>query len=182
MPDSTKFPSVTALIFMGVSGSGKSTIAAEVAKQLRWPMIEGDDLHPPANIGKMTAGIPLTDADRKPWLESIAARIEEARARGAHCVITCSALKRAYRAILRAGHEDVLFVFLDGSYDLLLGRMQHRKRHFMPASLLRSQFDALEPPGAEEAIAVSIDQPEEEIMAEVMAKLAAVQAGDHPAP
>lgn len=163
---------MTALIFMGVSGSGKSTIAADVAAHLGWPMVEGDDLHPPANIGKMTAGIPLTDADRKPWLEAIAARIAEWRAAGEHGVITCSALKRAYRTILRAGETDVRFVYLDGSYELLLDRMQHRKRHFMPASLLRSQFDTLQPPGPDEALIVSIDQPEAATVAEVLARLA----------
>ena len=172
MPDTkTPSPAVTALIFMGVSGSGKSTIAAEVAKHLGWPMIEGDDLHPPANIAKMSQGIPLNDDDRKPWLEAIAARIDSWRQSGTRGIVTCSSLKHAYRDILRSGHADVRFVYLEGSYELLLDRMQHRQRHFMPASLLKSQFDTLEPPGPEEAIAVSINQPEEAIVDDVLAQL-----------
>jgi gluconokinase len=163
-------PSV-ALIFMGVSGSGKSTIAALVAQHLGWPMIEGDDLHPPANIAKMTKGIPLNDDDRKPWLEAIAARIDAWRQAGQQGVITCSSLRHAYRDILRSGHDDVRFVFLKGSYELLLGRMQHRERHFMPASLLQSQFATLEEPGPDEAITVSIDQPVERIVADTLAQL-----------
>lgn len=161
----------TALIVMGVSGSGKSTIAGDLARRLGWPMIEGDDLHPPANIAKMSQGIPLNDDDRKPWLETIAARIDDWRQAGKRGVVTCSSLKRAYRDILRAGHVDVRFVYLDGSYDLLYGRMQHRTRHFMPPALLQSQFDALEVPGPEEAIAVSIDQPEEAVTDDVMKAL-----------
>ena len=172
LPDTPPVPlPATALIFMGVSGSGKSTIAALVAQHLGWPMIEGDDLHPPANIAKMTQGIPLTDDDRKPWLEAIAARIHSWRVAGTQGVVTCSSLRRAYRDLLRAGHDDVRFVFLKGSYELLLGRMEHRKRHFMPPSLLQSQFATLEEPGPDEAITVSIDQPTEEIVADTLAQL-----------
>lgn len=172
LPDTTPpSPPFTALIFMGVSGSGKSTIAAAVANHLGWPMIEGDDLHPPANIAKMSHGTPLNDDDRKPWLEAIAASIDGWRQAGTGGVITCSSLKHAYRDILRGGHQDVLFVFLKGSYELLLSRMQHRQRHFMPASLLESQFATLEEPGPEEAITVSIDQPIENIVADTLAQL-----------
>lgn len=156
---------------MGVSGSGKSTIAGDLAQRLGWPMVEGDDLHPPANIEKMSHGIPLDDDDRKPWLEAIAARIDGWRQAGRQGVVTCSSLKRVYRDILRAGHGDVRFVYLDGSYDLLFDRMQHRKRHFMPASLLKSQFDTLEVPGPDEAVAVSIDQPEAAIVDDVLKAL-----------
>ena len=161
----------TALIFMGVSGCGKSTIAGLVANHLGLPMIEGDDLHPPANIAKMTQGIPLDDDDRKPWLEAIAARIDVWRQAGEQGVVTCSSLRRAYRDILRSGHDDVRFVYLKGSYELLLSRMQHRQRHFMPASLLKSQFDTLEEPGPDEAITVSIEQPAEGIVADTLAQL-----------
>lgn len=164
-------PRLTALIFMGVSGSGKSTAAANVARRLGWPMIEGDDLHPPANIAKMTQGIPLTDEDRKPWLETIAARIDDWRRAGIQGVVTCSSLKRTYRDILRNGHQDVRFVYLHGSYELLLDRMQHRTRHFMPPSLLRSQFDTLEEPGPDEAIAVALNQSEEAIVADTLKQL-----------
>jgi gluconokinase len=161
----------TALIFMGVSGCGKSTIATVVAQRLGWPMIEGDDLHPPANIAKMTQGIPLNDDDRRPWLEAIAARIDGWRRAGSQGVVTCSSLRHVYRDILRSGHDDVRFVFLRGSYELLLSRMQHRKRHFMPASLLQSQFATLEEPGPDEAITVSIAQPAESIVNDVMRQL-----------
>jgi gluconokinase len=164
-------PPFTALIFMGVSGCGKSTIADLVAKHLGWPMIEGDDLHPPANIAKMTQGIPLTDEDRWPWLQAIAARIDVWRQAGERGVVTCSSLRRAYRDRLRDGHDDVRFVYLKGSYELLLSRMQHRQRHFMPASLLKSQFDTLEEPGSDEAITVSIEQPIEGILADTLAQL-----------
>lgn len=167
----TPLHSLTALIVMGVSGSGKSTIAGDLARRLGWPMIEGDDLHPPANIDKMSHGIPLNDDDRKPWLETIAQRIDGWRQAGTQGVVTCSSLKRAYRDILRAGHADVRFVYLNGSYDLLFDRMQHRKRHFMPASLLQSQFATLEVPGPDEAIAVSIDQPEAAITDDVLKEL-----------
>ena len=169
----TKFiPSpVTALIFMGVSGSGKSTVAAAVAKHLGWPMIEGDDLHPPANIAKMTQGVPLTDDDRRPWLDAIAVRIDAWRQTGTQGIVTCSSLRHTYRDSLRAGHDDVRFVFLQGSYDLLLSRMQHRERHFMPASLLQSQFATLEEPGPDEAITVSIDQSAEGIVGDVLTQL-----------
>jgi gluconokinase len=172
LPDAASAPlPSTALIFMGVSGCGKSTIAGLVAQHLGWPMIEGDDLHPPANIAKMTQGVPLTDDDRRPWLEAIAARIDTWRQAGQQGVVTCSSLRRAYRDILRAGHDDVRFVFLKGSYELLLSRMQHRQRHFMPPSLLQSQFATLEEPGPDEAITVSIDQPAEGIVADTLAQL-----------
>lgn len=171
MAETAPLSQITALIVMGVSGSGKSTIATDLAQRLGWPMIEGDDLHPPANIDKMSHGIPLTDADRKPWLETIAAHIDEWRRGGVRGVVTCSSLKRAYRDILRAGHGDVRFVYLNGSYELLFDRMQHRKRHFMPPALLQSQFDTLEVPGPDEAIAVSIDQPEAAVVDDVMKEL-----------
>jgi gluconokinase len=162
---------LTALIFMGVSGCGKSTIAAGVSKAIGWPMIEGDDLHPPANIEKMSHGIPLDDDDRRPWLQAIAARIAVWRDAGTTGIVTCSSLKHAYRDILRDGHADVHFIYLKGSYALLLSRMQHRERHFMPASLLDSQCATLEPPGPDEAITVEIGGPPEEIVAEVLSKL-----------
>lgn len=171
MSETAPSPAFTALIFMGVSGSGKSTIAGDVARHLGWPMIEGDDLHPPANIAKMSQGMPLDDADRKPWLEAIALRIDGWRQEGLRGIVTCSSLKRAYRDMLRNGQGDVRFVYLEGSYDLLFDRMQRRARHFMPASLLRSQFETLEAPGPEEAITVSIDQPEAAITRDVLKQL-----------
>jgi gluconokinase len=167
----TASPPFAALIVMGVSGCGKSTIAALLAEHLGWPSIEGDDLHPPANIAKMSQGIPLDDDDRRPWLEAIAARIDLWRQAGTRGVVTCSSLRHAYRDILRAGHADVRFVFLKGSYELLLSRVSHRQHHFMPASLLQSQFATLEEPGPEEAVTVSIDQPAAGIVADALAAL-----------
>jgi gluconokinase len=167
----------TALIFMGVSGSGKSTIAAGVSEKLGLPMLEGDDLHPAANIAKMSAGIPLTDEDRWPWLRIIAAKIEGWRQGGTEGIVTCSSLRRSYRDVLRAGHDDVLFVYLKGSRALLLDRMQHRTRHFMPASLLDTQLATLEEPGADEAaVTIEIGPPPGEVVAEVLKALAARHA------
>ncbi|HSY15696.1 MAG TPA: gluconokinase, partial [Jatrophihabitantaceae bacterium] len=131
-------------VVMGVSGTGKSTIAALLASKLGWPMAEGDDFHSAANVAKMHAGHPLTDEDRWPWLHSIADWIGERERAGDGGVVTCSALKRAYRNLLVDGHPDVRFVCLVGSRALLADRIGHREGHFMPASLLDSQLDTLE--------------------------------------
>jgi len=150
------------LVIMGVSGSGKSTVAGPLAARLGWTFQEGDALHPPANIAKMKAGTPLTDADRAPWLAAIAAWIDHQAAEGQPGIVTCSALKRAYRDVLAAGREQVLFVYLCGSQALIAARMAARKGHFMPPALLDSQFAALEPPEPDEhAIVIDIDQPVE---------------------
>jgi gluconokinase len=163
----------TALIVMGVSGCGKSTVGEGLGKRLAWPFRDGDSFHSPANVAKMHAGIPLTDEDRWPWLAAIAAWIAELRAKGEHGIVACSALKRVYRDALRDGHEDVRFVFLQGSKELIASRLAARKDHFMPPSLLDSQFATLEPPGADEKpIAVSIDQPAEGIVADAIRQLA----------
>jgi gluconokinase len=127
---------------MGVSGAGKSTVARLLADRLGWPMAEADEFHPAANIEKMSAGTPLTDADRAPWLAAIRDWITEA---GGSTVVTCSALKRAYRDVLREAGARVRFLFLDGAGDVIGDRMSQRAGHFMPPSLLRSQLDALEP-------------------------------------
>src|SRR5512142_2272663 len=160
------------IVVMGVSGSGKTTVAARLAARLGWRFAEADEFHSAANVAKMRAGIALTDGDRAPWLDAIAAWIEGVRAAGSHGVVTCSALRRRYRERLARGYHDVRFVYLRGDYDLIAARMAARRHAYMPASLLRSQFDALEEPGADEnPVVVAIDRPPDAIVAEVVAAL-----------
>jgi gluconokinase len=150
----------TVLVVMGVSGAGKTTVGQALALRLGWPFKEGDDLHPPENIAKMEAGAPLTDADRTPWLAAVDAWIDSWRRSGASGVITCSALKRAYRDDLREGRPEVRFVFLRGDPAQLAARVSQRRGHFMPPSLLASQFADLEPPSQNESVfVVDIDLP-----------------------
>ena len=163
---------MTVVVMMGVSGSGKTTIAEGVARREAWPLLEGDKFHPPANIEKMSHGIPLTDEDRWPWLRAIAAAIDDWRKNGQSGVVACSALKRAYRAILIGDRNDVVLVYLQGSKDLIGQRMASRKGHFMPPALLDSQFAALEEPQPDEhPIVVSVAGTPEEIVDEVIGKL-----------
>lgn len=129
---------------MGVSGSGKTTVAHALVDRLGWAFAEGDDLHPPANVAKMRSGQPLTDADRQPWLERVAARIGQHEAAGENAVVSCSALRRAYRDVLREGHPSVIFVHIDVPTDLLRERLAARADHYMPATLLDSQLADLE--------------------------------------
>ena len=138
------------LVIMGVSGSGKSTVAALLAGQLGWDLAEGDDMHPDENVAKMHAGHPLTDEDRWPWLETVASWISEHTMAGAPGIITCSALKRIYRDVLRGNH--VVFVHLVGSKDQIGRRLIARTGHYMPAGLLDSQIATLEPPGPDENV------------------------------
>lgn len=161
-----------ALVVMGVSGSGKSTIADRLAARLGWRYEDGDSFHPPSNVAKMSAGQPLTDEDRWPWLQAIADEIDRVSAAGEHAVIACSALKRAYRAVLVHGRDDVRIVFLDGTQDLIAARLAARKGHFMPPGLLASQFRTLERPDADERpIIVSIDAPVERIVDDIVTQL-----------
>lgn len=161
-----------ALIVMGVSGSGKSTIAERLAARLGWRCVDGDLFHPPANVAKMTAGQPLTDEDRWPWLRAIAAEIDRLAAAGTRSVVACSALKRAYRDIVVHGRDDVRIVFLEGTQDLIARRLAARKGHFMPPGLLDSQFRTLEPPQPEERpVTVSIDAPVEAIVDDAIRQL-----------
>jgi len=138
------------VVVMGVSGSGKSTVAALLAAALGCQFQEGDDLHPPENVKKMRSGTPLTDADRMPWLRKIAGEIDGWRARGECGVLTCSALKRSYRDIIIGDRRDVVLVYLKGSRELIHQRMVARHGHFMPAELLDSQFATLEEPTPDE--------------------------------
>lgn len=162
-----------ALVVMGVSGSGKSTIAKALADKIGWRYADGDSFHPKANVDKMKAGQPLDDDDRRPWLQAIADEIDHACKADAPIVVACSALKRAYRDRLVHGREDVVIVYLDGSRDLIADRLTQRKGHFMPAGLLDSQFDALEPPGADEdPLSVPIDGPVDTIVDDIAARLA----------
>lgn len=169
-PEPSQQPAV--LVVMGVSGSGKSTIAAALAVRLHWTYEDGDWFHPPANVEKMHAGHPLTDDDRGPWLAAIAAWIDSTRAAGGHAVIACSALKRAYRNVLVGDRPDVRIVYLKGDHDLIARRMSVRHGHFMPVALLDSQFATLEEPGPDEnPIVVSIDAHPRDIVEAIVAQL-----------
>jgi gluconokinase len=161
-----------ALVVMGVSGSGKSTIADRLAERLGWIYEDGDRFHPPSNVAKMSAGQPLTDEDRWPWLRAIADEIDRVCKAGEHAVIACSALKRTYRDILVHGRNDVRIIYLRGSQELIASRLALRQGHFMPPGLLVSQFKTLEPPGAEENPAtVSIDASVEAIVDDIISQL-----------
>ena len=167
-----------ALIVMGVSGSGKSTIATKLAERLDWTFEDGDRFHPASNVAKMKAGHPLTDEDRWPWLQAIADEIDRACRAGAHVVIACSALKRAYRDVLVHGRNDVRIVFLKGTQALIADRLARRKGHFMPPGLLDSQFKTLEPPEPDESpIAVSIDASVDAIVEDIVRHLGAESPG-----
>jgi carbohydrate kinase (thermoresistant glucokinase family) len=139
---------IRAIIVMGVTGSGKSTLGEALARALRWQFVEGDTLHPTANISKMSAGIPLDDNDRRPFLANVAKALAESRPRGV--VVSCSALKRSYRDQIRAGDPDALFVLPLLSHEQLQERLKGRAGHFMPAALLDSQLATLEPPSVDE--------------------------------
>lgn len=148
------------VIVMGVSGSGKSTIGVLLAQHLGWLFKDADDFHPPANVAKMSRGEALNDEDRAPWLAAIGQFIDS----NENVVVTCSALKRRYRDNLKGTRQNGLIVYLEGSEELIFNRMQSRKGHFMPLSLLKTQFLALEPPQNDEAILrVSIDNDPQEI-------------------
>ena len=157
------------IIIMGVSGCGKTSVGQALSASTGWPFFDGDDFHPQANVDKMARGIPLDDTDRQPWLEALHNLIAEHLSQEQSLIVACSALKASYREILRGELEHVLFVHLDGSFDLIYARMQRRSGHYMKAGMLRSQFETLEPP--EEALEVSIEQPVSEIIDKIVATI-----------
>ena len=178
--DANKTP--CALVVMGVSGSGKSTIAEQLAEQLGWTFEDGDRFHPASNVATMSAGPPPTDEDRWPWLRAIADEIDRVCAAGEHAVIACSALKRAYRDILVHGRDDVRIIYLEGTQGLIAERLAARKGHFMPPGLLDSQFKTLEPPGENEnPVTVSIDASVEAIVDDII-RQARLTPADNSAP
>jgi len=172
MEASPAMPSI--LVVMGVSSSGKSTIGTLLAGQLHWEFEDGDWFHPARNIDKMHAGIPLTDEDRAPWLIAIADFIDQARLSGKRVVVACSALKRRYRTVIIGNRPDVRLIYLKGDVELIGRRFAARHEHFMPPSLLQSQFDSLEEPGPDEhPIVVSIKPRPREIVAMILDALKA---------
>ena len=163
---------MSVVVVMGVSGSGKTTIAATLAERMGWRLLEGDAFHPPENVARMRAGTPLTDADRWPWLHAIAAEIDAVRASGQPLVVACSALKRAYRDILIGHRPDVVLVHLTGSVDTIGERLKVRTDHFMPLGLLDSQFATLEEPGIDESpIVVAVTASPDNIADRIIAEL-----------
>jgi gluconokinase len=157
-------------VVMGVSGCGKSTVGARLAEALALPFLEGDVLHPPRNVARMAAGVALSDEDREGWLQALAGRLREAHAARQGMVLSCSALKRSYRDILRSGAPDLRFVYLHGEPALLAARMAARTGHYMPLSLLDSQLATLEPPGVDEnALGFDVAGRFEDIVAAVLA-------------
>ena len=157
------------VVLMGVAGCGKTTVGEMLASELGWRYFDADDYHPTANVEKMRAGIPLCDADRWPWLDSLNALLRGRNSEGESAVLGCSALKQAYRERLARGLPDLHWVHLTGSFGLILSRLQARKGHYMPASLLQSQFDALEAPT--EALRVDISDPPQMLVSRIVAHL-----------
>ena len=164
------------LVLMGVAGCGKTTAATGLHDALGWPVAEADDFHPEANIAKMSRGAPLTDADRRPWLESLRAWMSEQADRGTRTIVTCSALKRSYRDLLVGAHGRVLFIHLVADEDALRERMEHREGHFMPSALLPSQFADLEPLADDEDGVTVTSRPAPEQTLEAI--LAALETAD----
>jgi gluconokinase len=172
-PSPRRFEPARIIIVMGVTSSGKTSVGKAIARRLHAPFLDGDDYHPASNVAKMSAGTPLTDEDRWPWLENLARSLHEAAEIKGSAVGACSALKRAYREYLtKIAGEPVLFVYLDGNKEVIGERMKHRTGHFMPTTLLDSQFATLEVPGADENVLVApVDEPVERIADTVVAQL-----------
>lgn len=165
-------PSPAVIVVMGVASSGKTSLGERLAARLGWTFRDADSFHPPQNVAKMAGGNPLNDDDRKPWLAAIAAWIDDLRISGGNGIVTCSALKRAYRDVIVGDRPDVALVYLKGSRALIGARMASRQHHFMPTALLDSQFATLEEPGAEERpVVVSVESSKEAIVADVLTRL-----------
>jgi gluconokinase len=160
------------VVVMGVSGSGKTTLARGIAQHLGWDLLEGDDLHPPANVERMAAGTPLTDEDRRPWLEAIGAWLDDHVQAGSSAALTCSALRRSYRDLLRTGRPGVCFCHVTADAGLIAERVARRLGHYMPPSLLPSQLATLEPLAADEpGITLSSAGSADEVLAEALHRL-----------
>ena len=156
------------LIIMGVAGCGKTSVGKMLSEKLVWKYYEGDEYHPKENVEKMSNGIPLNDEDRMPWLLKLRSIIEDSLSNGENIILSSSALKEAYRKILKVD-DRVKFIYLKGSYELIEGRMKLRKEHFMKPGMLKSQFDALEEPTY--AIVIDINQPLEKIVENILQKI-----------
>jgi gluconokinase len=154
------------LILCGVSGSGKTTIGQEVASKMGWAFADADDFHPPENVAKMRAGIPLTTEDRFPWLQALRHWLEEKMEEGQSAVLACSALRQVYREMLAKPGEPIHFIYLNGDFDTIYERLKARSGHYMPPELLRSQFEALEPPT--DAFTLDIRQPKQELVRQLL--------------
>ncbi len=167
MSDLSNEKTVRFFIVMGVAGCGKTTVGAALAALLACSFYDADDFHPPENVAMMASGMPLTDSERAPWLATLAALIKEHLERGEKAVLACSALKTTYRDQLRV-NEQVQFIYLEGDFDLIWQRLSTRQDHYMKPEMLHSQFATLEPPLADEAIIVSIDQDMDHILAQII--------------
>lgn len=168
------------IIVMGVCASGKTTIGEKIAQRLGAKFIDGDDLHPKANILKMSRGEPLNDDDRKPWLERIRDAAFSLESKNEQGIIVCSALKKSYRDQIRDGNKNVTFLFLDGSFDLIMNRMVARKGHFMKSNMVESQFNTLERPDNEDQVAVvDIDTDIDDVVSNSIVALHALTTRSH---
>jgi gluconokinase len=167
-----------AVVVMGVSGCGKTAVATGMAERLHWRAVDADDLHAPASVAKMRAGVPLCDADRWPWLDKVGAALAEPSSAPGGTLVACSALRRVYRDRLRAACPGLQFVFLDGDAELIAMRLSRRRGHYMPPGLLASQLQTLERPGDDEpdVLRVDISPPVTEVVEEACVALAALRA------